>query len=354
MAVIRALRHEVKGHGSRHGTDVDCLYFDFLDTGGQRILQLSTLGSDHRQSQPKVSQTIQIGPDAARDLAGILDATFSLGLGDGSRSAVGRMDGGFADGARGGGSTIEVLLAAAALEMIEVLASDGVGRPTRVLARDPRPFVGGLWHIVDLSDRPVLRFADVDALQRETRGDVRRLVVIATQWSDDLERALRRNGVDLVAVAELSGGDPQPAGPVAPTVSAALDLVHESVEATAHLAPTATHTRSFRWIEQALASPTYQAQRLLGGRAGVDDELVRGVLGALVTLGGRGRVADVERHASLPRGSLLRAIAPLRRLLNVDGYETLALEDGTVVLDTELLRHQFGVAEDTVREGEVL
>lgn len=78
MAVIRAFRRETKGHGTRHGTDVDCVYFDFLDADGSRMLQLSTLGSEHRQSKPKVSQTFQIGAQGAAELRRILDATFPV------------------------------------------------------------------------------------------------------------------------------------------------------------------------------------------------------------------------------------------------------------------------------------
>jgi hypothetical protein len=78
MAVIRSFQGQVLGRGQRHTTDVDCIYFDFLDGGGNRILQLSTLGSDLRVSRPKVSQTIQIDRESAIRLKEILSEAFDI------------------------------------------------------------------------------------------------------------------------------------------------------------------------------------------------------------------------------------------------------------------------------------
>ena len=46
--------------------------------GGARLFQLSTYGSDTRASEPKVSQTIQIDKDVARELVEQLRKTFDL------------------------------------------------------------------------------------------------------------------------------------------------------------------------------------------------------------------------------------------------------------------------------------
>ena len=72
---------------------------------------------------------------------------------------------------------------------------------------------------------------------------------------------------------------------------------------------------------------------------------MRDVVNAVARLCSSGPIATVERHAGLRSGEL-RAILPLlRRLLNVDGYEALTLDDGILAIDEPLLRQQFGVAE---------
>lgn len=58
-----------------HPTPVDCGYQAVNGPDGT-LLQLSTYGSDTRQSQPKVSQTIQVDRAAAVALLAILEETF--------------------------------------------------------------------------------------------------------------------------------------------------------------------------------------------------------------------------------------------------------------------------------------
>ncbi|GJF12569.1 hypothetical protein NGTWS1803_22650 [Mycolicibacterium cyprinidarum] len=59
-----------------HETEVDCFYNVINEPDGERLLHLSTFGSDYRQSRPKSSQSIQIGEDIARELISLLEATF--------------------------------------------------------------------------------------------------------------------------------------------------------------------------------------------------------------------------------------------------------------------------------------
>lgn len=59
-----------------HRTDVTCFYQPITDESGRPILHLSTFGSTQRQSEPKVSQTIQIDLDNARELVRILVEAF--------------------------------------------------------------------------------------------------------------------------------------------------------------------------------------------------------------------------------------------------------------------------------------
>lgn len=58
-----------------HPTKVECGWQPVRD-GGQVYLQLSTYGSDDRQSEKKVSQTIQLDRDRAAELLAILRETF--------------------------------------------------------------------------------------------------------------------------------------------------------------------------------------------------------------------------------------------------------------------------------------
>ncbi|GAA1014017.1 hypothetical protein Aple_042640 [Acrocarpospora pleiomorpha] len=74
MAKIRDFFQANKA-SSPHPTEVDCGYQVIL-TGEGPLLQLSTYGSDGRQSEKKVSQTIQLDRERARELLAIITKTF--------------------------------------------------------------------------------------------------------------------------------------------------------------------------------------------------------------------------------------------------------------------------------------
>ena len=59
-----------------HPTEVDCGYQTVTGATGEVLLQLATFGSDHRKSQPKVSQTLQLNREAAALLIDILRTAF--------------------------------------------------------------------------------------------------------------------------------------------------------------------------------------------------------------------------------------------------------------------------------------
>lgn len=48
-----------------HVTAVDCTYQVITDSGGARLLALSTFGSDERQEKNKVSQSMQFNEEMA-------------------------------------------------------------------------------------------------------------------------------------------------------------------------------------------------------------------------------------------------------------------------------------------------
>ncbi|WP_168929657.1 hypothetical protein [Nocardioides sp. GY 10127] len=60
--------------GRAHPTEVDCEWQVVRSSSGELLLQLSTYGSDTRQSQPKVSQTVQLDLDTCEELVRIIRA----------------------------------------------------------------------------------------------------------------------------------------------------------------------------------------------------------------------------------------------------------------------------------------
>ena len=75
MARIRSLERGTQSIRT-HDTQVDCYYGVVNGSDGARLLHLSTFGSDHRQSKPKSSQSIQIDETIARHLVDLLVETF--------------------------------------------------------------------------------------------------------------------------------------------------------------------------------------------------------------------------------------------------------------------------------------
>lgn len=73
MAVVRGFS-EAPTSTVVHPTAVDCDWN--LVAGPESYLQLSTYGSDHRQSKKKVSQTLQIDREVAVELMQIIKKVF--------------------------------------------------------------------------------------------------------------------------------------------------------------------------------------------------------------------------------------------------------------------------------------
>lgn len=445
MAVIRAFRHEVKGHGTRHSTDVDCLYFDFLDLEGSRILQLSTLGSEHRQSQPKVSQTFQIGAQGARELRRILDETFAgLGVATDARGDLVQQDSAASLG-REPDDPIDRFVSRAGLERVEDLSLDETTARRRVLAHDVRPMVGGAWYIVDFTNVQVLRYVDVQVDRRSAPATYQRTAVVVNDISVDLEQFLVGAHANVIRLADLDlptvrvadavdvvdgtlQGDVPALQHMCRTLGVALAqpgafwpgfgksvplvgggsayvnrtnvdvrgtpaqvaqwaeaghgtvrgpggqyLRQEYASANLQLAFGAARdagaggrspvvgtpaapllSATFPWIEQLFVSETYILQKALAGRASLGDDVVRDVVNALVRLGLSAPVEVVEREAGFRPGALRPMVPLLRRLLNVDGYDTLSLKDEVLAIDEDLLRHQFGLSGPTLPEGDLL
>jgi len=101
---------------------------------------------------------------------------------------------------------------------------------------------------------------------------------------------------------------------------------------------------SVEWIERLFASEAFTAQRPFARRVNLTDERIRDVL---LALDERGKMtcAALARRLGLPLTRMSGMVSFLRRLLNVDGYLVLAVDDtsDSIELNRELLETQFDI-----------
>jgi hypothetical protein len=72
MARVRSIT-EAAASQAIHPTEVDAEIRQVIASNGDVLLQLSTFGSDHRASLPKVSQTLQFDRATAINLRDLID-----------------------------------------------------------------------------------------------------------------------------------------------------------------------------------------------------------------------------------------------------------------------------------------
>ncbi|WP_427891506.1 hypothetical protein ACQHIV_03295 [Kribbella sp. GL6] len=77
MARVRSLNEGTQSVNA-HPTEVDCFYQTVIDGDGNKLIHLTTFGSDDRRSNPKSSQSIQLDEIRARELIRVLQRTFNL------------------------------------------------------------------------------------------------------------------------------------------------------------------------------------------------------------------------------------------------------------------------------------
>ena len=96
-------------------------------------------------------------------------------------------------------------------------------------------------------------------------------------------------------------------------------------------------------VDALVGCAVYADQRRRAGRTAPDDARVRAVIGALLRHDGRLHETTLAAAADIPAMRLRNVLAAVRKLLNVEGYDVLALDPDqvTVVLDLPLLREQF-------------
>ena len=97
------------------------------------------------------------------------------------------------------------------------------------------------------------------------------------------------------------------------------------------------------WIESLLTAPTFHRQRDKMGRFAIDDASVRTLLVHIDAHGGRSSLEQLARAIEAPPFRMRGVISTLQRMLNVEGFPVVSMEQstGTVTLDLALLKAQF-------------
>lgn len=110
------------------------------------------------------------------------------------------------------------------------------------------------------------------------------------------------------------------------------------------LEPTTRKDRA--WLEAMLSSPVLKAQKQLAGRSPLKDEELRGLLEALEQRGWSATPTALAAALGLNAVQLGVRLTAARRLLNVEGYAVLEVDESAslVRLHRALLSEQFGLA----------
>jgi hypothetical protein len=97
------------------------------------------------------------------------------------------------------------------------------------------------------------------------------------------------------------------------------------------------------WLVRLLRSPVYTAQRRMVGRQAPSPQDVEAFLKALVQHRYRMPRRAVAEALGLPEVHFARLLAELQRVLNVDGYQILRVDEGSgiIEIDRQRLDEQF-------------
>ena len=102
------------------------------------------------------------------------------------------------------------------------------------------------------------------------------------------------------------------------------------------------------WIDRLFETDLFAAQRRQAARTALPAERIRAILAALDERGGKLTGVALAERLGVPAFRLGGIVSALRRILNVEGYDVLSVDDAseTVELNRELLDTQFGVGGD--------
>ena len=119
----------------------------------------------------------------------------------------------------------------------------------------------------------------------------------------------------------------------------------------AHLEPEAPRAET-TWIDRLFETDLFAEQRRQAARTALPDERIRVILAALDARGGKLTGPALAESLGVPLFRLGGIVSALRRVLNVDGYAVLSVDETseTVELNRDLLDVQFGLAVDEAQE----
>ena len=102
------------------------------------------------------------------------------------------------------------------------------------------------------------------------------------------------------------------------------------------------------WIDRLMETDLFAAQRKQAARTALPEARIRAVLAALDARGGRLTGPALAERLGVPQFRLGGIVSALRRILNVEGYDVLSVDDAseTIQLNRELLDTQFGLVSD--------
>ena len=99
------------------------------------------------------------------------------------------------------------------------------------------------------------------------------------------------------------------------------------------------------WLESLLVSPLMASRRRASARLKIDDARLRDILTAMDERGGKLTRTALSKRLGVSMGRVGGIVSVLRRLLNVDGYDVLSVDESsdTIVLNRDYLETQFGL-----------
>lgn len=169
-----------------------------------------------------------------------------------------------------------------------------------------------------------------------------------TWWKPEQEEAPPPNADDRPAEAPSSSRRSEPSRSRNDSAGTQPSLFEEPPEPSEPEPPSpadAALAGSRDWIERLLASEAYAAQRSMAGRMAPTDEAVRTCLTLAEKNHGRVSRAALSSALGLPEVRLRGFLAGLQRLLNLDGYPVISVDEAsdTVEVNHDLLRRQFQI-----------
>ena len=121
----------------------------------------------------------------------------------------------------------------------------------------------------------------------------------------------------------------------------------ETGDLLAHVEPGAPEPAA-TWVDRLFESDLFAAQREQAARTALPEERIRTILTELDRRGGKLTTVALAAHLGVPQFRLGGIVSALRRVLNVEGYDVLAVDEAseTVALNRDLLDTQFGLTRD--------